>query len=361
MKRQKLTLWEPSEYHYAPAGSFIPFVMASLHDDRACHPAMVIVPGGAYSILQPTEAEGQARGFYERGYNTFVLVYTNNVTMDAPVGYQALQDISRAVRLLRSRAGALGIDPHRIYASGYSAGAHLVGCLAIRYSTGILADSGYGSYSNRLDAAFLHYPLVSRHSLLGKEAGSPLNGRAFGVLFGDKCSEADEAFMSLDRDIPPDATPICIFHGTKDTSVSWRGAASLADACLEAGVPCELHLLTDSGHGMTSEDGDPADAQRSLYVCEQLYDAVRAMLPAVFADYAPLLGDLGQGMERDEFLQTVRTKTIMKIWMKALGVDLETVLQAMQSQPAAQPVPPKQNRTALLWKEIAVNWLDTIF
>lgn len=358
MIRQKFVLWSKDEYYYAPAGEFIPFIMATTHDDGEKHPAMIVVPGGAYSILQPTEAEGQARGFYERGYNTFVLVYTNNVTMDRPVGYQPLKDISRAVRFIRSNSEEFGIDTARVYACGYSAGAHLAGSLSVRHGSPILADSRYENVSNRLDAAFIHYPLVSKKSL--SEGTVPLGGSAFAVLFGADVSAEDEEFMSLDRNVPKDASPMFIFHGTNDTAVSWKGALSLAEACIDAGVPCELHLFNGAGHGMTSEDGSPEDAQKSLYVCDQLYEAVKAMSEDELAKYAPLLGDLRKDMGYDEFMQTVRTKTIGKIWMKALDVDMEAVLKAMKERDITQLAPQKKNENSLIWKDMAVNWLKML-
>lgn len=51
-----------------------------IHDDGVVRPAMLIAPGGGYAQLTPGEAEGLSRKFYELGYNSFVLVYTNNVT-----------------------------------------------------------------------------------------------------------------------------------------------------------------------------------------------------------------------------------------------------------------------------------------
>ncbi len=363
MTRQKFTLWKKDEYNYPKAGDFIPFIMATTHDDEEKHPALIVAPGGAYSILQPSEAEGPARGFFELGYNTFVLVYTNNVTMDAPVGYQPIRDISRAVRFIRSRSEEFGIDTGRVYAAGYSAGGPLVAHLAVRHSSEILADSVYPNISNRLNATFVHYPLVSEKSLVKSPMGAPLGGKAFSLMFGDNYSEEVDNFMSLDRNIPTDASPMFIFHGTNDTAVSWEGAVSLAAAAIGAGVPCELHLFHGADHGVTNEANNPEDEVGSLYVCDQLYEAVKAMSDEELTQHVTLLGDLSKDMSYNEFMQTVHKKTLLKIWTKALGFDIELVLKAMQQaakNPQVQPMPPRKNENALLWKDMAVNWLKML-
>ena len=69
---------------------------------------MVVVPGGAYRYVSPSEGDIVARRFYEKGYNVFVLAYTVNY-LDEPLKMQPLNDISRAVRIIRWHAEKLHI------------------------------------------------------------------------------------------------------------------------------------------------------------------------------------------------------------------------------------------------------------
>lgn len=103
MKRNIYTIWKKEEYTY-PAGKFIPKVYSRIHDDGKVRPAVLIAPGGAYALLTPMEVEGMSKKFYDMGFNSFVLVYTNNVTQKYPLGNQPLKDISRAVQFLRKNS-----------------------------------------------------------------------------------------------------------------------------------------------------------------------------------------------------------------------------------------------------------------
>ncbi len=110
MTGEKILLWREGEYHYPAAYGFAPFMISYIHEDREIHPAMVIVPGGAYRNASPSEAHLPAETFYRYGYNVFVLVYTVNL-LDTPLKMQPLQDISRAVRMIRSKADRYSVDP----------------------------------------------------------------------------------------------------------------------------------------------------------------------------------------------------------------------------------------------------------
>ena len=56
MTGEKILLWREGEYHYPAAYGFVPFMISYIHEDREIHPAMVIVPGGAYRNASPSEA-----------------------------------------------------------------------------------------------------------------------------------------------------------------------------------------------------------------------------------------------------------------------------------------------------------------
>ena len=99
---------------------------AYLHEDDAVRPAIVIYPGGGYSMYGETEQHPIARFFYENGYNAFICYYRL-----APYRHPApLIDAQRAVKLVRYRAAEWHIDPDRVFTVGFSAGGHLNGCVA---------------------------------------------------------------------------------------------------------------------------------------------------------------------------------------------------------------------------------------
>ena len=93
---ERIELWHKEEYHYPAAHGFIPIMVSYIHEDELMHPAMLVVPGGGYRLVSPSEAHLVAMEFYQAGYNVFVLEYTVNPLDEAPLKLQPLNDISRA-------------------------------------------------------------------------------------------------------------------------------------------------------------------------------------------------------------------------------------------------------------------------
>ena len=176
---QRVEIWKKEEYSYADAYDFIPLLVSYIHEDKKIRPAMLVVPGGAYRYASPSEGDVVARWFYKAGYNVFVLAYTVNY-LDEPLDRVPLNDISRAVRIIRKHAEACSIDPDQIVVCGFSAGGHLCASLCVHYKDVKDCRPEYDEVSNRPDAAILAYPVItskgyedseSFRALLGEKAG----------------------------------------------------------------------------------------------------------------------------------------------------------------------------------------------
>ena len=346
MEAKKYTIWEQEEYYYKRAGKFIPNLRAFLHEDGENHPAMLIAPGGAWTILTPTEANSPAQCFFERGYNTFVLSYTNNVTLDAPVGMQPLKDISRAVKFIRKNAAEFKINPNRVIGCGFSAGGHLVAALSVHHDKAELNQKdGYEEFSNRLDAALVNYGVISfiEHKLPG----------GYSVIFGEEASEEQIRDISLNLNVKEDSSPMFIMHGMCDSLVPWQHAMLMAEACSGAGVPCEVHLFQNGEHGLTNFDATPESTLESFYVMEQLYEVVHAMSGKELTKYSPLYGDLNKEMDYDTFMKRVFEEVMMQLFITALRVTPEDVKKRRGE-------PLKPNPSVGLWQDMAENWINMV-
>ena len=154
-------LWEKEEYQYPCAGEFLPNITAYLHEDETARPAVLVVPGGGYAMVSPTEGEIVAKQFFEAGCQAFVLTYTTNMFQIAPLHKQPLADISRAVRTIRGHAESLRVRSDRIACCGFSAGAHLVGSLAVHYQDAALKEGPFRDVSNRPDVVLLCSPVIT--------------------------------------------------------------------------------------------------------------------------------------------------------------------------------------------------------
>ena len=122
---------------------------------RGPHPAVMVCPGGGYSILA-IDLEGTeiAQWLNGLGFTAAVLYYRVPNKRDG-----AFQDGQRALSLLRSRATEFGIDPHRLGVLGFSAGGHLSARLACGYGTRSYTPiDAADKASPRPDFAALIYP-----------------------------------------------------------------------------------------------------------------------------------------------------------------------------------------------------------
>ena len=199
---QRVEIWREDEYAYPAAWGFIPVMVTYLHEDTDVHPAMLVVPGGAYRYVSPSEGDVVARRFYEKNYNVFVLAYTVNY-FDEPLRMQPLNDISRAVRIIRTHAEKLHIDPKKLAVCGFSAGGHLCAGLCVHYKDISDPRPEFAGVSNRPDAAVLSYPVIT--------SGEYANRESFLALLGKDASEEDLEYMSLEKQVTEDTPPCFLF------------------------------------------------------------------------------------------------------------------------------------------------------
>lgn len=267
-----IRLWEKEEYQYPCAGEFLPNMRAYLHDDGEVRPAMLVVPGGGYAMVSPTEGEIVAKKFFEEGFQAFVLTYTTNMFRIAPLEKQPLKDISRAVRYIRSNAEELRIHRDRIACCGFSAGAHLAGSLAVHFRDSALKEEPYQEVSNCPDAVLLCYPVIT--------SGEKAHKESFALLFGEGATEGQLAWASLERHVTKDTPPAFLWQTMTDELVPVENSILYTKACREAGVPCELHLFMEGFHGMSLADEDWANnkiGEDSLYTMIQQWQTMKTL------------------------------------------------------------------------------------
>lgn len=203
--------------------------------------AILIIPGGGYKwvVIDKEGFEG-ARYFSARGATVYVLRYRLPHQGWAAGPDAPLQDAQRAMRVIRSRAAADGIDPARVMVMGFSAGGHLAGTLAMRF------DASFGdaddTVSARPDAAALIYPVATMTRPFAHE-GSRLN-----LIGADPSPEVVSAW-SLEAMVRPDMPPVFLMHAEDDPAVPVENALMLYEALRAANHPVALHLFEAGGHG----------------------------------------------------------------------------------------------------------------
>jgi acetyl esterase/lipase len=189
--------------------------------------AVIVCPGGGYHILAyDLEGTEVAAWLNKNGYAAFVLQYRIPDKKDG-----ALQDVQRALRIIRKDAKKYGVDPGKIGVMGFSAGGSLTAraCTNFNKQTYPAVDKT-DSLSCRPSFAMLIYP-----AYLDQGPGLSLTPE-----------------LQLSNEVPP----IFIFQTVDDQY--GNSAIVMAQAMRNAKLPVELHLLPSGGHGYGLRSGNGA-------------------------------------------------------------------------------------------------------
>jgi len=217
--------------------------------------AIVINPGGGYSGLAGDLEGGEiAHWFAARGVKAFILSY--RLTSHGYVLPVPLYDARRAVQLVRSRAQEFQINPSRIGMIGFSAGGHLAGLAGTQFVPGKPdAADPVERVSSRPDYLILGYPWLGAVSL----DTSHLNYcKVFKLM--DQCAALHAAY-SPDLFVTKDTPPVFIYHTTTDKTVPVGQSIEFYNALIKNGVPAEMHIFANGGHGSGLGKGDAALGQ----------------------------------------------------------------------------------------------------
>lgn len=209
---------------------------------KATGTAVVICPGGGYSHLAINK-EGYKLGawFAEQGVTGFVLknrLPSDAIMKDKTIG--PLQDAQRAIRYVREHAATYGIDTSKVGIMGFSAGGHLASTAATHY-----ADHVYEStegVSAKPDFSMLIYPVISLQRGITHQ-GSRDN------LLGKNASQAAVYKFSGEYQVTPETPMTFLVHATDDGAVPVANSINYYLALKDAGVPVEMHIYEDGGHG----------------------------------------------------------------------------------------------------------------
>lgn len=180
--------------------------------------SMIVCPGGGYNILAyDKEGTEVAAWLNKQGFTAFVLSYRVPQKRDG-----ALQDAQRALRIVRSKASAYGIDPEKTGIMGFSAG----GSLSARTATG---------FRNRT-----YKPVDSADSLSCRPS-------FFMLIYPAYLDQGENHTLTPELNMLKDIPPAFIFQTADDPY--GNSALVMAGALRDAKIPVELHLYQSGGHG----------------------------------------------------------------------------------------------------------------
>jgi len=190
------------------------------------HTGIVVCPGGGYSILAINlEGDEIAQWLSGLGYTAFVLQYR---VPQKEKG--ALQDVQRALRIVRSRAKEWQLNK-QVGVLGFSAGGSLSARAATLYEQhNYMPVDDADALSCRPDFALLIYP-----------------------AYLDKGTQRT---LTPELAVNAQTPPMFLFATADDTY--GNSALVMAGALRDAKVPVELHFYAHGGHGYGLRPGNPA-------------------------------------------------------------------------------------------------------
>ena len=223
--------------------------------------SLLMTPGGGYKwVVMDKEGYECAEHFAAAGVTVYVASYRLPGDGWAAGPAVALQDAQRALRLVRARAAARGLDPKRVGVMGFSAGGHVAGCLGLMWDRPTYAPvDEIDALSARPDSAVLVYPVATMSPPFAHPGSRER-------MFGPSPTPELERVWSLETNARPDAPPTFLLHAADDTAVPAENSLRLESALRAAKVATELHLFEEGGHGfgLRFAKGRPAEAWPDL-------------------------------------------------------------------------------------------------
>ena len=210
--------------------------------ERANGCAVIICPGGGYNILAwPKEGLEVAEWFNSIGVSAFVLKYRVPRRDPQRIHWEPMQDVQRAIRLVRSRAEEWKIDPNRIGVLGFSAGGHLSVMAGVRFN-----EKAYPRVDQIDD-------ISCRPNFI-----CPIYAAYLADGYRDDVAELGE-LVTITSDTPPVFMAV-----TWDDKMRGAQAALMLAELKKKNVPAELHVFTQGGHGYGMRDnGKPVSAWKT--------------------------------------------------------------------------------------------------
>lgn len=229
-------------------------------------PCVVVIHGGAWRTGDKAAHNDQIREFARRGY------------VSATVGYRfcpkdpfpaQVEDVQCAVRFLRAHAEEYGIDPARIGAVGFSAGAHLSMMLGVLDDEdGLEGEGGWAEQSSKVSAVVSFFGPTD---LMAKDFGETSKAVLKDFIGGTPAEKPDAHRRASPVTYVNEGDAVMLlFQGTKDPLVPHTQAYAMLEALTAAGVPGRVELLLGAGHGWSGAERERTVRETLAFFDEHL-------------------------------------------------------------------------------------------
>lgn len=214
-------------------------------------PAILVLPGGGYTMCSEREADPVALAYLQAGYQAFVLRYSVG---EHAIWPNPLNDYDQAMEMIRGNEEKWNLHADKVAVIGFSAGGHLAGAAAT------LAK-------NKPNAAILGYPAVEGETIHACEATAP------------------DVVAAVDSH----TCPCFVFATRTDNIVPISNTLNFTAALAKFGVGFESHIYAYGPHGFST--GNSAVMMPGTAICDRAAD----WLADSIGWLKDVLGDFGMG------------------------------------------------------------------
>ncbi len=224
--------------------------LAMPNDKEGPFPAIVCIHGGGWVGGKRGDMAATIGVLAARGYVAITPDYrlAPGGRFPAPV-----EDCKAAVRWLRAHARAYKVDPNRIGATGWSAGAHLACMLGVTdRADGLEGTGGNPDESSRVQAVVSFFgPTDLTRPVFTKDAQE----NNLVPLLGGTLMEQPEAYRRASpiRYVNKKAPPFLFLHGSEDPVVPLEQTREMAARLQQVGVSARVEVVAGEGHGWRGE------------------------------------------------------------------------------------------------------------
>ena len=198
---------------------------------------MILISGGSYQNCCDV---GLIKQWREKltalGFQCVNFVYRTPRPIGLPIYQTAWADGQRAVKIIRQQARKRGFDPEKIGVISMSAGSHLALLLATSSQT-----PAY-EHADNMDTIPCHinWAIVNApaYGTTDAETGTPATRQGYGT----------DVHLSQVFKFDKQTCPMSLHHGSKDIYAPQTSTLVYREL-RKRGIPAELHLYADKGHG----------------------------------------------------------------------------------------------------------------
>ncbi|MBD2256837.1 alpha/beta hydrolase [Pseudanabaena sp. FACHB-2040] len=225
--------------------------------ERAPHPTLIAIYGGAWQRGSPTQDADLNRYLAGQGYTVIAIDYRHAPEYQFPA---QLEDVRGAIAFIRAHAAEYDVDPARMAVLGRSAGAHLAMLLA--YSDEAPPLRGVVNFYGPVDLATAYrQPPVP----------DPIDTRAVLTAFlGNGPDQQPERYQQASPlyAVRPQLPPTLMFYGGRDHVVQAQYGRALAQQLLAAGNSALYIKIPWADHAFDAVFNGPS-SQLAIYYTER--------------------------------------------------------------------------------------------